>query len=213
MVVAKDERKEPAEEEGIPGGGDVSFVDLRALGSNLRRARRTRGLSLAALSKACGVSRAMICKIELGKSAPTIGVLWRVAVSLGVPLEALVSGGSSRCVVLRAQSAKVVRSHDGSFSSRSLFPAEEAGVVEFYELRLKAGYVEKADARPPGSTENLVVARGALTVSVRGERHTLERGDAIFFGADAPHEYANEGAHDARAYLVTTTRTADLVDG
>jgi transcriptional regulator with XRE-family HTH domain len=153
----------------------------------------------------------MICQVELGKSAPTIGVLWKVAVALGVPLDTLVSASSTRCIVLRATSSRVVRSKGSGFSSRSLFPAGASG-VEFYELRLKAKSVERADARPPGSTENIVVARGTLVVAVRGERHTLERGDAIFFGADAPHEYANEGSDDVRAYLVTMTRAAEIAD-
>jgi quercetin dioxygenase-like cupin family protein len=38
-----------------------------------------------------------------------------------------------------------------------------------------------------------------------GAGHVLERGDAIFFKADAPHEYANEGQDEAVAYLVTTS--------
>jgi transcriptional regulator with XRE-family HTH domain len=201
---------EPNEERSR--AGDASLVDLQMLGANLRRARRSRGLSLETLSKASGVSRAMICQVELGKSAPTIGVLWKVAVALGVPLDALVSGGSGRCVVLRANSARVVRSQGGAFSSRSLFPSDGSGGVEFYELRLKARAIEHADARPPGSTENLVVTRGSLTVSVRGERFTLERGDAIFFGADAPHEYGNEGEDEVRAYLVTTTRAVEVTE-
>jgi hypothetical protein len=155
----------------------------------------------------------MICQVELGRSAPTIGVLWKVACVLGVHLDALVSDGlGARSVVLRARTSSVLRSKGGAFTLRALFPPHGPSAAEFYELRLKGGSAENADARPPGSTENIVVARGTLTVSVRGERHVLERGDAIFFKADAPHEYANEGQDEARAYLVTTSPATEIRD-
>jgi transcriptional regulator with XRE-family HTH domain len=177
------------------------------LGARLRRARRDRGLTLENLSQASGVSRAEICQVERGRSAPTIGVLWKVACVLGLPLDALVSDGVglARCEVLRASASRVVRSKGGGFTLGALFPPEGPSGAEFYELRLKGGSVETVDARPPGSRENIAVARGTLIVSVRGERHVLERGDAIFFKADAPHEYANEGQDEAVAYLVTTS--------
>jgi transcriptional regulator with XRE-family HTH domain len=183
---------------------------MRGLGSNLRRARQTRGLSLERLSRASGVSRAMISQVELGKSTPTINVLWRMAQALGVPLATLVNeGATARCVLLRADVAKVLTSRDGGFSSRALFRGDGPGAIEFNELTLRGGSTESADSRPPGSTETLVVARGTLTVAFRGERYCLQTGDAIFFDADSPHEYVNDGPEDARAYVVTSNSAAD----
>ena len=53
--------------------------------------RVKRGLSLERLAKASGVSRAMLCQIELGQSAPTINILWKIARALDVPFSALIS--------------------------------------------------------------------------------------------------------------------------
>ena len=52
------------------------------VGANLRRMRVKRGLSLERLARASGVSRAMLGQIELGQSAPTINVLWKIASAL-----------------------------------------------------------------------------------------------------------------------------------
>src|SRR3954471_15921372 len=99
--------------------GDLTPV----VGENLRRLRAQRGLSLEKLAQESGVSRAMLGQIELGQSAPTINVLWKIASALGVTFSALIStptqGGAA---VVRAAAARRITSGDGVFVSRALFP-------------------------------------------------------------------------------------------
>ncbi|HEX9291280.1 MAG TPA: helix-turn-helix domain-containing protein [Anaeromyxobacteraceae bacterium] len=175
------------------------------VGANLRRLRVRRGLSLERLSKACGVSRAMLSQVELGQSTPTINVVWKIASALGVPFSALISSKDGTGVsVLRQAQAKVLASRDGAFSSRALFPFDEPRRVEFYELRLAPRGTEHAEAHPPGTTENLVVAQGSVTVELADQRETLGPGDAIVFEADIPHAYVNAAGAEAVMYLVMT---------
>jgi transcriptional regulator with XRE-family HTH domain len=177
----------------------------RVVGDNLRHLRTMRGLSLERLAQASGVSRAMLGQVELGRSAPTINVLWKIARALNVPFSALMTDPSdAQPTVLRASTAKVLSSHDGTFVSRALFPFDRPSAVEFYELCLAPSSVERADPHPPGTRENLVVADGALGMVVAGTRQHLSRGDAIVFEADVPHEYWNEGSDPLRMYLVMT---------
>jgi transcriptional regulator with XRE-family HTH domain len=175
------------------------------VGANLRKLRVRRGLSLERLAKQSGVSRAMLGQVELGRSTPTINVLWKIALALDVPFSALIGtpehGGAS---LLPASKAKVLMSHDGTFRSRALFPFEGPRNVEFYELRLAPHGEERADAHPPGTSENLVVNAGALRLVVGGRAYALETGDAIVFEADVPHIYANSGKVEAVMYLVMT---------
>jgi len=181
-------------------------VDLTpAVGANLRRIRVKRGLSLERLAKASGVSRAMLCQIELSQSAPTINILWKIARALNVPFSALITDKTpSRTKVLAAESAKVLKSADGSFSSRALFPFNEPRTVEFYELRLAPLSTETAEPHPPGTVENLVVTNGCLEMRVADSRYLLATGDAIQFEADTSHEYRNPGDTEAVIYLVMT---------
>ena len=103
----------------------------------------------------------MLGQIELGQSAPTINVLWKIASGLGVTFSALITAQQrSGPLVLRAQQARLLTSSDRKFSSRALFPVDEPRRVEFYELRLSPGGVEHADAHAAGTVENLVVAAG-----------------------------------------------------
>ncbi|HEY0478779.1 MAG TPA: helix-turn-helix domain-containing protein [Kofleriaceae bacterium] len=175
------------------------------VGTNLRRLRTRRGLSLERLAQISGVSRAMLGQIELGQSAPTINVLWKIARALEVTFSALISARTqSGALVLRSSEAKILTSKDRSFTSRALFPFDEPRRVEFYELRLSASSIEEADAHPPGTSENLVVTAGTLEIDVAGDTHRLEAGDSILFEADTPHAYRNPGKVETVMYLVMT---------
>ena len=190
----------PAERELAPTA-DLAPV----VGGNLRRLRVKRGLSLEKLSRLSGVSRAMLGQVELGQSAPTINVLWKISTALGVPFSALIGSKQAGGVtVLRGEQAKVLSSHDGSFRSRALFPFDEPRRVEFYELRLAGRSAERADAHAPGTVENLVVSGGSVEIEVEGARHLLRAGDAIVFEADSPHVYRNPGEAETVMYLVMT---------
>lgn len=194
-------KKKKADGAAVDMGADLAPV----VGKNLRRLRTERGLSLERLAQASGVSRAMLGQVELGQSAPTINVLWKIARAVDVPFSALItSAQSTGAKVLRASAAKRLMSSDGSFSSRALFPYDEPRRVEFYELKLAPKGVEKADAHAAGTTENLVVAKGAVSVEAGGVVHELGTGDAILFEADVPHVYRNSGAGEALVYLVMT---------
>lgn len=185
---------------------DATQTDLAPIvGGNLRRLRTRRGLSLERLAQISGVSRAMLGQIELGQSAPTINVLWKIARALEVTFSALISARTqSGALVLRSAESKLLTSKDRSFSSRALFPFDEPRRVEFYELRLSAGSTEDADAHPPGTSENLVVTAGMIEIDVAGDTHKLEAGDSILFEADTPHAYRNVGRSEAVMYLVMT---------
>ncbi|MFT4198562.1 MAG: XRE family transcriptional regulator [Pseudoxanthomonas sp.] len=168
----------------------------------LAELRRQRQLSLDALAKSSGVSRAMLWQIEQGRSAPTLKVLGRIAASLDVPLPALLYGNRHGVEVLRASQAKRLSSADGGYVSRALFPFSGEHAVEFYEIRIAAGGQERAEAHAAGTVENLVVGAGVAEIEVDGQTHVLETGDAIHFRADVPHAYRNPGREPALLYLV-----------
>jgi transcriptional regulator with XRE-family HTH domain len=175
------------------------------VGANLRRLRTRRGHSLERLAQLSGVSRSMLGQVELGQSAPTINVLWKIAQALDVPFSGLLAedarGGTQ---VLPAASTKKLSSMDGKFVSRALFPYDGPRRIEFYELRLMPSGEERAEAHAAGTLENLVVSRGRIEIEVADQRHALGVDDAILFEADVPHVYRNTGDCEAVIYLVMT---------
>lgn len=190
-----------ADADKIPD--DKQFA--RIIGANLRRLRSQNNLSLEKLARAARVSRAMLGQIELGQSVPTVTVLARIADAFSLPITAFVGErGEPNVTLLPASDTKLLRSVDGTFVSRALFPFNGSRRVEFYELRLAPGCNETSEAHASGTSENLVVAQGEVEVDVGADVHRLVAGDAIFFSADAPHGYRNGGAVEAIAYLVMT---------
>ncbi len=191
--------QQPAKKEALIGSESPD------VGNALRQLRAERSLSLDKLAYESGVSRAMLSQIELGRSTPTITVLWRIARALGVPFSSLLGGPAPEDpLVFRASRAKLLKSADGSFSTRALFPLDRPHVAEFYELRLAPRSVELADAHAPGTTENLVVTSGSLEIRLGSTAIDLRAGDATHFQADVPHEYRNPTGHETVAYLVMT---------
>lgn len=186
-----------------PADGDDNLSVI--VGQNIHRLRSRRGLSLDALAKLSGVSRAMLGQIETGRSVPTINLVWKIARAFDVPFSALLSApGAERIRVLPAAESKRLTSSSGVFTSRALFPFGDERRTEFYELRLSAGGTEQADAHAAGTTENLVVTEGRMEIRIGGETRVLAAGDAVLFEADQAHAYFNPGQDEAVAYLVMT---------
>lgn len=200
-------------EEKSPETADSPVVDRQRshkeltelLGRNLRRLRTRRGLSLERLAKESTVSRAMLSQIELGRSTPTISVLWKISTALGVQFATLISSrGRSGVAVQRAEESKLLVNRDGRFSSRSLFPYDVPRRVEFYEVKLAEGAIEEAEPHAPGTMEYLVVSHGSVEIQVEANRLALGQGDSIVFQGDVPHAYLNTGVGEAVGYLVMT---------
>ncbi len=183
----------------LPPGDDVGAADLaRRVGVQLREKRKARGLSLDELAVASGVSRAALSQIELFKSNPSLGVLWKIAVGLGIPFSELIGGQGQGVSVLRRTDAQVLRSSDGKMESRPLSPAGSNPWVELYELRLAARASHASDPHAGGTREIVVVLSGALNLHVSDQVYELASGDSVSFRADEPHAYENPGTSEAR---------------
>ena len=178
--------------------GEVTSV----VGDNLRRFRTRHGLSLERLAKASGVSRAMLGQIELGRSSPTINVLWKIAKALDVPLAAFVSQSSETDItILRAHRSKWLNSNNGRFATRTLSPSEAGSREELNEVRLLPQSIEEEEGHSSGCTEYVVVAKGVLEVRINSIWHRMEKGDSASFSADRSHAYRNPGSDETLFYV------------
>ena len=195
----KAERPSPARSLPLPPGDELGAVEVaRRVGDNLRRRRKARSLSLDELAVASGVSRAALSQIETSKGNPTVGVLWKIAVGLGIPFAELIGETRGAVGVLRRVETQVLRSADGKMESRPLTPAGAAPWAEVYELRLAARATHASEAHAPGTRELVIVLAGQLKLRVDGEVYDLGPGDSVSFSADKPHLYENPGAVEAR---------------
>ena len=195
----KAERPSPARSIPVPPGDEIGAAEMaKRVGDNLRARRKSRSLSLDELAVASGVSRAALSQIETSKGNPTVGVLWKIAVGLGIPFAELIGETRGAVGVLRRIESQVLRSADGKMESRPLTPAGAAPWVEVYELRLTARATHASEAHAPGTREIVIVLVGQLRLRVEGETYDLAQGDSVSFSADKAHTYENPGAAEAR---------------
>jgi transcriptional regulator with XRE-family HTH domain len=184
-------------------GDEVGAAEMsRHVAEQLRERRKARGMSLDDLARASGVSRAALSQVETLKSNPTLGLLWKIAVGLGMPMSELIGERRSGAAVLRRRDAQVLRSLDGKLESRALTPAGASPLVEVYELKLAARGAHVSEPHAPGTREIVVVLTGSLRLRVGDEVHELAPGDSIAFAADRAHSYENPAASDARYHNV-----------
>src|ERR1700735_3644784 len=109
-----------------PAVDSVVMDDLaRLVGERLRAARRQRGLSVGVLADAAGVGKGSLSEIENGIRNPTLGTLYALAGTLGVPLATLIADRAGTRVT------------EPGVEARLLDATRDAGqAVEVYRLRL-----------------------------------------------------------------------------
>ncbi len=181
----------------------------------LQRLINRKGRSYEKVAALSGLEVVELRRIGSGEEPPTIAHLWRIADALGVPFGSLVAAEqSSSLLVIRKNEAQPVRSGDGGFVSRALYPYDSRRPVEFYHVTIGPSHIERSEAHASGTKETLVVVKGAIEVVVGGAPPVqLDEGDAVDFLADAPHSYRNLGVVPAAIYLVMSYETPGGADG
>jgi len=205
-----DESTPAAERKGgrprvAPNSGDVfGAAELaRQVAEALRHHRRTQQLSLDDLAQRSGVSRAALSQIEGARTNPTLSVLWKIAVGLGMPFQELLGTQSSNGPrVLRAGDTPALRTASGQMESRLLSPGGSSPGVEVYELRLAPRGSHPSEPHSVGTTETVVVLTGALRMVIEDQSYDLATGDSIFFSADVRHVYESRSSHATRCINV-----------
>jgi transcriptional regulator with XRE-family HTH domain len=167
---------------------------LDRLGERLRGQRQARGLSLADLATASGVSASMISEVERGAKIPTVLVLARLATALGVTVSRLLGEDQPDRVVPLPRSDQPVIVDPAGWERRILSPTRPGVEFELIRTTVAAGVVIGEFApHAPGSREYVAVETGRLTVTLDGTPHELSTGDALYYGGDCVHAFANPG--------------------
>jgi transcriptional regulator with XRE-family HTH domain len=166
---------------------------------SLRRHRSELRMSLDQLAISSGVSRAALSQIEGARTNPTIGLVWKVAIGLGIPFQALLGGDEAkRSRLLRAGDAIPLRSTDGRMESRLLSATGSVDRLEIYELRFEAKGFHRSEPHGAGASETVILVTGALRVTAGDETHDLSAGDTLYFQADVAHSYENRSSRESR---------------
>ncbi len=173
------------------------------LGTNVRRLRLRRNMTLEALADRAAVAKGTVIAVERSRANPNIATLCRLADALGVGVATLIEPAAGpRVRIKRADATPALWSSDEGGRGLFLMGTDPPDVVELWDWTLAPGESFTGDPHPDGAFEMLSVLEGELAVIVGDEEHRLAKGDTIQFDADLPHAYANPGKK-ANRYVMT----------
>lgn len=182
-------------------------MPMLQIGLRVREARHSREMSLAALARACNLSKGFLSQLENGASDPSLGSLTRLAVALEVPLAALLAEEHTPAPLPSDISLRVVRHVPTPFGRSSLrivnnSPEQLTAFVELAPTARLAG----SGARQDGGT--LAVMGGAVRLACRNSTVRLLEGDSATWGAGSEYEVANVNGSRASLILVLAGSSA-----
>lgn len=177
-----------------------SDASLRAeLGSEIRKLRKERGLTLVQLAERATLSHPFLSQLERGLTQPSMQSLHRIARALGTTQQALMAAAAVQRPGASADSVHLVRSGEGlpvanpGGTARMLgSPAYSVHPVEYTGTRER--FEEYYDH--PGD-EFVYVVAGEIEIDLQtadGPRlHVLGPGDSICYPGGTPHRWRAVG--------------------
>ncbi|MEU5099257.1 XRE family transcriptional regulator [Streptomyces sp. NPDC020996] len=158
---------------------------LAEVGPRLRRLRKERGATLAALSAATGISVSTLSRLESGLRKPSLELLLPLARAHQVPLDELV--GAPPAGDPRVRSKPVVR------GGRTHWPlTSRPGGLRAYKV-LEPRRKEAPEPRSHEGYEWLYVLSGRLRLVLGEHDVVLTAGEAAEFDTRTPHWFGSTG--------------------
>ncbi len=173
------------------------------LAAELASLRAARGWTLDQLAERSGVSRAALSRLEHAEVSPSAEVLARLCAAHGLRLSRLmaqVETGFSAVVPVEDQPQW--RDPDRPVNRRVISPAAQGLSGEVQECRFGPGTVLDLPApAQPGQEHHMVMMQGQLRVTIEGETHNIEHGDALRFHLTGPLRLEVTGDKGVRYFL------------
>ncbi|MET7698313.1 XRE family transcriptional regulator [Streptomyces sp. NPDC005485] len=160
---------------------------LAGVGPRLRRLRKEREVTLAALSEATGISVSTLSRLESGLRKPSLELLLPIAQAHEVPLDELVGAPPVRDPRVRAE--PIVR------HGRTYWPlTRQPGGLQAYKVREpQRKAVPDPEPRTHEGYEWLYVLSGRLRLVLGEHDVVLSAGEAAEFDTRVPHWFGSTG--------------------
>ncbi|WP_460062840.1 helix-turn-helix domain-containing protein [Streptomyces sp. YKOK-I1] len=158
---------------------------LAEVGPRLRRIRKEREVTLAALSEATGISVSTLSRLESGLRKPSLELLLPIAQAHQVPLDELV--GAPPAADPRVRARPLVR------HGRTFWPlTRQPGGLQAFKVLVPQG-VEEPEPRTHEGYEWLYVLSGRLRMVIGEHDVVLAAGEAAEFDTRVPHWFGSTG--------------------
>ena len=189
--------------EGAIKPAITSANGTAAIGPRLRRLRTQRGVSLAQVAAAAGISVGFLSAIERSQMSASVGTLRRLARYYRTNILDFFDATELNTRLVRPPKRKVLEAGPGV---RMELLAWGNTVMEPHLFRV-APNSGSGDSYTHEGEEFLYVLRGELAITLHEEEFRLKPGDSFYFESATPHHWKNPGRSETWILWVNTPPT------
>lgn len=181
------------------------------LGSKLRLARQTRNLTLRALASQADCSESLLSKLEHGKALPSLALVHRLVLALGVNISWLFDEAETEATVVYRVGERPTITLDPQFGGKGvtlerIIPYKSGHLLQCNIHHLEVGG-QSGDTIVHEGEEVGYVLRGRIEIRIGETAYALAAGDAFCFRSHHPHSYRNIGRQPASILWTCTPPT------
>jgi transcriptional regulator with XRE-family HTH domain len=176
----------------------------RLPGQRFRRLRTRRGLSLAQVARATGVSIGFLSALERGQMRSSVATLRRIARFYRTNILSFFEAAEENPRLVRAAQRKILETTPGV---RMELLAWGHTAMEPHLFRIRPGGGSGESYAHDGE-EFLHVLRGEFEIWLNGgEHYRLKPGDSLYFESSTPHRWKNPGRRETWLLWINTPPT------
>jgi len=173
-------------------------------GARFRRLRQRRGLSLAQVAKATGVSVGFLSALERGQMSASIATLRRIARYYRTNILSFFEPAKDNSRLVKPGNRKILETTKGV---RMELLAWGNTAMEPHLFRVKPGG-NSGESYTHEGEEFLHVLRGQFEIWLNhDERYVLTPGDSLYFQSSTPHRWRNPGKTESWLLWINTPPT------
>ncbi len=187
-------------EGSVPASQDGTAT---AIGVRLRQLRAKRGLSLAEVAAAVGISVGFLSALERSHMSASVGTLRKLARFYKTNILEFFGAAEARSPLVTPNNRKVLQAGKGV---RMELLARGSTIMEPHLFRI-APQADSGESYTHEGEEFLYVLKGKLHIRLDGTQFELKQGDSFYFESATPHRWSNPASKETWVIWVNTPPT------
>ncbi|MBW2249339.1 MAG: cupin domain-containing protein [Deltaproteobacteria bacterium] len=185
----------------------------KKIADKIHEIRKNKGLTLAQLGDATGLSKGLLSRIENNQVSPPIATLSKIARGLEVPIgiffEEDETDHKGYTVTYKNERKQVIRRGTKiGFIYYSLSSLKARHLIEPFIIRYPVIGKEPIKVFDHFGEEFLFVLKGKMDLVYGKEKIRLKAGDAIHFDPSTPHRGQNAGKEESECLVIVIDEDA-----
>lgn len=187
--------------KGFSADSTISKMTID-VGSNLRRLREERNLSIRALAQKSGLAINTLSLIENGRSSPSVSTLQQLALALEVPIIAFFEAETPE------NNISYIKADCRPRAAFDLGTLEDLGAGTF--IQAVEPFVVTLEPNTSNGPQDIIhtgyefvyCLKGRIAYTIARNTYLLETGDSLLFEAHLPHCWQNLSHAESQLILV-----------